>query len=98
MFSRLYDPIGFLVLFTLKVKILMREICTSKNDNSNSYWDDPVSDEIYYKCRDFVEELPKVGKISFQRNLKSPEAIGNPVLIIYCDGSQYGYGACAYVR
>ena len=58
--SHLYDPIGFLVPFTLKAKILMREMCTSKNDNSNSYWDDPVTDEIYYKYRDFVEELPKV--------------------------------------
>ena len=36
--------------------------------------------------------------ISFPRCIKPADAVGNPSLVIFCDGSNDAFGACAYVR
>ena len=88
---------AFLYPFTLKAKLLMREICIS-DDAHNSNWDTTVSNEIYNKSKDFYTELLKVEDISFDRSLKPKNAVGSLVLIIFCDGSKYAFGACSYIR
>ena len=50
--SRLFDSLGLLVPFTLRAKLLMREICISGDPNKPN-WDTPVNDEIYKKSKDF---------------------------------------------
>ena len=37
-------------------------------------------------------------EISFNRCIKPTRAIDNPCLIIFCDGSDDVFGACAYAR
>ena len=46
----------------------------------------------------FFNDLPEMEKISVKRCLKTHDAIGDPILIIFSDGSNNAYGACAYVR
>ena len=95
--SRLYDSLGLLVPFTLKAKLLMREICIS-SDTQNSNWDTSVSDIIYKKSKDFYEELLKIEDTRFDRSLKPKNAVGSPILIIFCDGSKNAFVACSYIR
>ena len=98
--SRLFDPLGFLLPFTLKAKLLMREIFLSENVNSNNTfcWDTPSNKGIYDKCKDFFSELCEVEGTCFLRSIKPDNAVEDPVLIIYCGGSQHVYGACTYIK
>ena len=98
--SRIYDPLGLLVPFTLKGKFMMREICIphEAGNSSKSHWDNQLPTELCEKCVKFFLELPKLRNIEFKRCLKPFSAIGNPMFIIFCDGSQQSYGTCAYIR
>ena len=53
---------------------------------------------VMRKLCDFFIELPLVESVTFDRSLKPVNAVGKPILIIFSDGSQYAYGACAYIR
>lgn len=46
----------------------------------------------------FFNDLPGMEKITVIRCIKPKKAIGDPILIIFSDGSNNAYGACAYVR
>ena len=39
-----------------------------------------------------------MNQVKFERCLKPSDAVGNPVLIIFCDASEDAYGSFAYVR
>ena len=46
----------------------------------------------------FFKDLFDMQNISFPRCIKPADAIGNPLLIIFSDGSNDAFGACAYAR
>ena len=46
----------------------------------------------------FFSDLPEMEKITVKRCIKPHRAIGDPILIIFSDGSNNAYGACVYVR
>ena len=61
-------------------------------------WDDPIPEEYGKEWMTFFDDLPEMEKITVKRCLKPHNAIGDPILIIFSDGSNNAYGACAYVR
>ena len=98
--SKLYDPLGLLSPYTLRAKLLMREICimTSRDNSNKSHWDDPLPKHINDKLGCFFSELPLVESVSFNQSIKPKNAVDDPILILFSDGSQYAYGVCAYIR
>ena len=95
--AKLFDPLGFLVPFLLKAKLLMRK----SFDNStgcSSKWDEQLSDERYQEWRKFFKELLSVENTNFPRCLRPKDVIGEPMLIVFSDGSKEAFGACAYIR
>ena len=46
----------------------------------------------------FFVSLFELEKLSLQRCLRPPEAVGNPWLIIFSDCSDIAYGFVAYIR
>ena len=39
-----------------------------------------------------------MNQLSFPRSLKPVDAVGNPILVIFSDGSNEAYGVAAYAR
>ena len=91
--NSIYDPLRLAGPFTVRAKIMMRKLWGSKPKLD---WDDPVPEEFRRGWIEFFRDLCQMQEIEFKRCLKPAEAIGNPVLVTFSDGSQDAYGTCAY--
>lgn len=89
------DPLGLAGPYTVRAKILMRKLWTYETKLD---WDDPIPEECGRDWITFFNDLPEMEKITVKRCLKPHSAIGDPILIIFSDGSTNAYGGCAYVR
>ncbi|XP_068235731.1 uncharacterized protein [Palaemon carinicauda] len=97
--STIYDPLGLIIPFTLNAKVLMRELITiSRSEGNRCDWDDPMSDEMREKWSKFFIDMRELEFLSYARCVKPLDAKGDPMLVIFSDGSSVAYGACAYVR
>ena len=92
----IYDPLGLATPFTAKAKILLRKLCGSNMKNLD--WDEPIPDEFRKEWIDFFRQLFQMENITFQRCIKPEEAIGDPILVLFSDGSENIFGNCAYAR
>ncbi|XP_068233730.1 uncharacterized protein [Palaemon carinicauda] len=90
-----YDPLGFLLPFTLKAKILLRD--TVKCDFKLG-WDDPLPSYLKEQWVSYFCELFGTETLYFERNVKPTTAKGLPLLVIFSDSSTNAYGAVAYAR
>ncbi|XP_063592199.1 uncharacterized protein LOC134769401 [Penaeus indicus] len=90
-----YDPLGLLLPYTLKAKILLRETvsCSTKLG-----WDDPFPAHMKEQWVVHFHKLFGIDSLSFERCVKPPTAIGLPMLVIFSDSSSNAYGAVAYAR
>ena len=93
--NSIYDPLGLAGPYTVRAKILMRKLWTYETKLD---WDDPIPEEYGREWMTFFSDLPQMERITVKRCLKPHRAIGDPILIIFSDGSNNAYGACAYVR
>ena len=90
---KIYDPLGLVCPFTPIGKIYLRETWSR-----NLGWDDQLPVDLRAKWLKFFISLFELEKLSLQRCLRPPEAVGNPWLIIFSDGSDIAYGFVAYIR
>ena len=90
-----FDPLGLIGPFIVIGKIILRKVYALE---STPGWDDPLPESIVSEWKKFVEHIPEVAKISFPRSITPTNAVGNPQLIIFSDGSKHAYGAVAYTR
>ena len=67
-------------------------------DSKQLGWDDCITTHRMQEWVSFSKELFSMEKISFKRCCRPEHAIGNPTLVIFCDGSDDAFGACAYTR
>ncbi|KAL9953949.1 hypothetical protein ACROYT_G041431 [Oculina patagonica] len=87
---------GLAAPFTVRAKILMRQLWTSEEKLD---WDDPIPEKYMREWITFFRDLRGMDRVMFPRCLKpSNVASHQPVLIIFSDGSDNSYGACAYAR
>ena len=93
--NSVYDPLGLAGPFTVRAKIAMRQLWAS---DPKPDWDDPISNEHREDWIKFFLDLFDMNDVKFERCLKPPNAVGNPTLVIFSDGSNNAYGTCAYVR
>jgi len=93
--NKIYDPVGLLTPVTVRLKILIRSVwmCQPKVD-----WDDEVPPEISQKWRQLIAELQPLSGIHFKRSIIPDNAVGDPVLVVFSDGSEEAYGVAAYAR
>ena len=91
-----YDPPGLGIPVTCKPKMLMRKL--SIGDVKKLDWDEAIPKALRDEWVRFFVELCEMEDISFKRCVKPDNAVGNPWLIIFSDGSQTAFGTCAYVR
>lgn len=93
--ASIFDPLGLIQPFTLSAKLLMREMIIKGEKGG---WDDPVSEDYRLKWSNFFKELYTLEDFRIKRAIKPGDAVGDPTLIIFSDGSKHAYGAVAYCR
>ncbi len=91
----IYDPLGLAAPFTVRAKILMRKLWMGESKDHR--WDDPIPAFLREEWLQFFVELFNMEKIKFTRCVKPIDAVGNPTLVLFSDGSDQAYGTCAYV-
>ena len=87
---------GLATPFTLKAKVLMRRLWLGGAKSLG--WDDPMPEFMRQEWIKFFIELFDMEKIKFRRCIKPKDAMGDPDLVMFSDGSDEAYGTCAYVR
>lgn len=90
---KIYDPLGFVRVFTLQAKCLLRKTWVL-----DLKWDEPLPEELRSLWVKFFAQSVTLQERGFQRCMKLENAVEQPTLIIFSDGSQVAYGFAAYVR
>lgn len=93
--SALFDPIGLVSTATLKAKVIVQ-----KSFREKLQCDDPLPETMRNEWQSWLATLPYLEKVSVNRCYK-PSDFGDvkcTQLHIFSDGSEQGYGACAYLR
>ncbi|XP_068209204.1 uncharacterized protein [Palaemon carinicauda] len=97
-----YDPLGLVCPVTLRAKLMMRQLISRteviEGKVSHYDWDSAVSTDIRNEWLSYFQMLFELQSLSFPRCVKVEGTIGKPMLVIFSDGSNSAYGACAYVR
>lgn len=91
----IYDPMGLMSPFTVRAKIMLRKLW---GRDEKLDWDDAIPDRLRQEWLNFFQELFELEKIEVLRCIKPDNAVGDPVLVIFSDGSGDAYGAVAYAR
>ena len=90
----IYDPLGLLVPFTIKGKLLVRNLW-AKNYN----WDTPLSDEEYSRWIIFFKEMLQVRYLYSPRSIKSSTTLNkSSILVTFSDASKEAFGCSSYIR
>lgn len=93
--NSIYDPLGLASPYTVRAKILMRQLWTSETKFD---WDDPISETYAQEWKMFFDDLGEMSKMTTKRCIRPFDAVGQPILILFSDGSNNAYGTCAYAR
>ena len=91
----IHDPYGFLVPFTMEAKVLMQDLSSTAMKLG---WDDPLPPNLRMKWIEYFKKMFDIETLSFKRCIRSSNATGDPILVMFSDASEYAYGGCAYVR
>lgn len=92
-----YDPIGYIVPFTTRAKVIVQRLWDKKRE-----WDDPrLPEELLNLWKAWESELDDLQHIAWPRCYCSKE-LDYPTSIrqihIFCDASERAYGSVAYLR
>jgi len=90
--AKLYDPMGFLGPFTVRIKLILQDIW-----KENIEWDDMLVGETCNAFQKWQNELEFLSEFRLQRCL-SWNADSRKELHIFADASPKAFGAVAYIR
>ncbi|XP_043471319.1 uncharacterized protein LOC122504323 [Leptopilina heterotoma] len=90
--AKIFDPYGLLGPVIIPGKIMLQELW-----KLNIHWDETIPTSIETSWREYLDQLPCINQLRFQRCAISPNA-KNLQLHGFCDSSEKAYGACLYIR
>ena len=94
--SSVYDPVGFLQLLTMKLKLLFQSIC-----KSGIGWEDPIGELFYKKWLNVVENFKSYKNVYLERCYFVYD-MNDPIDFVYLhgfsDASTLAYGPCVYIK
>ena len=91
----IFDPIGIASVFTIKLKIGLKQLFDL---DENLSWDDEIPANMKNWWVEVLTEAIKAEMLNFPRGTKPNNAIGSPILIGFCDGALPAYAANVYIR
>ncbi|XP_039514870.1 uncharacterized protein LOC120469772 [Pimephales promelas] len=91
-----YDPLGFILPFTTRAKVIIQQLWAKKRD-----WDDPdLPPNLKATWTDWESELKQLSTVSIPRcytPASTTAAEQHSSLHVFCDASERAYGAVAYL-
>ena len=91
--SAVYDPIGLVAPFTIKARLLLKDIWRL----SGQQWDDNLPDDIVTKFLEWSNELSTLNKITIPRSYFC-QTVETIELHVFGDSSQDAFNAVAFLR
>ncbi|XP_062419395.1 uncharacterized protein LOC134132166 [Pungitius pungitius] len=93
--ARIFDPIGFLTPFTIRVKCLFQEMW-----ERGLSWDEPLPIDLTEKWEQWCMELPLLHLMAIPRwyHIEIQQESHTVKLHVYCDASEKAYSAVAYLQ
>ncbi|GFT60400.1 reverse transcriptase domain-containing protein, partial [Nephila pilipes] len=93
--GKIYDPVGFLSPYTIKLKCLLQELWLRK-----LAWDDELPPDIYATWLQWRSELPLLSELKIPRMILDSSAKDSSEIQIhtFSDASQRAYGAATFLR
>ena len=93
--ARIFDPLGFVAPISVRGKILMQRLWSSKLD-----WDEPIEDPSLQKeFTEFKEDVSKLSEFRVPRNCLLHSLVPEEVsLHVFCDASPLACVATVYIR
>ncbi|GFU63497.1 integrase catalytic domain-containing protein [Trichonephila clavipes] len=92
--GKIYDPVGFLSPYTIKLKCLLQELWLRKLS-----WDDELPPDIHAVWSQWWLELPFLSELKIPRKILDSSGDSNEVQIhTFSDASQKAYGSAAFLR
>lgn len=89
---KLFDPMGFLTPFTMRVKCLFQDMW-----QRGISWDEKLPDDLSQKWQQWCTELLQLHQIVIPR-WYGTETLQFQVLHVFSDASKKAYGAAAYLQ
>lgn len=93
--ARIFDPIGFLTPFTIRVKCLFQELW-----ERGISWDEQLPPDLAEKWDQWCAELPRLHLVAIPRWYQIEIQPNSQVikLHVFCDASEKAYSAVAYLQ
>lgn len=88
-----YDAYGFFAPLTIQLKIELRDLYRLKLG-----WDDDIPHEKKQIWCEILQRLKLAEKVTFKRCVVDENSVGDPELIVFCDGSPSAMCAVIYIR
>ncbi|XP_058817128.1 uncharacterized protein LOC131680430 [Topomyia yanbarensis] len=91
--AKLYDPLGLLGPVIFAAKVRLQKLWKLEVD-----WDEVLAETYAESWVTFRNQLVQMGEIAIQRGVLPSQPPRQVELHGFCDASDLGYGACAYIR
>ena len=95
--AQLFDPLGLIAPFTITARILLQQ-CWREDVN----WDEEVPPEVLKKWQKWIDSLPELQNLRFDRCLKGKDTRGKIISLqeihTFADASGKAYSAASYIR
>ena len=83
------DLCGLVSPFTIKLRLLMRELWKQQLD-----WDQLVPNDIAIHAREVIQDVTRLSDLVVPRNARLEDST---TLHVFCDASQLAFGSAAYI-
>ena len=90
--QKVYDPMGFLSPYLIRIKVLLQDLC-----RLNVGWDELLPDEVMTQWKSWITDLKKLKKFVIPRCVRKQSA-SSLELVCFCDASKAAYAAVIYLR
>ena len=87
--SPIYDPLGLVSPFTIKLRLLMQELWKQQLD-----WNQLVPNGIAIHAREVIQDVTRLSDLVVPRNARLEDST---TLHVFCDASQLAFGSAAYI-
>ena len=92
--ARIYDPLGFLTPFTIRIKCMFQEMW-----ERGLSWDQELPPDLTREWQQWCSELPQLHQLAiprwYQTDIRNKHAL---TLHVFCDASERAYSAAAYLQ
>lgn len=91
--SMLFDPLGLLVLFTIRLNLLMQQFW-----ETGIFWDEPLQPEFDFIFQNWLEKVMDTQAIIIPQRYFKDLKFENLELYLFSDDNPKAYGTVAYFR